>query len=116
MYYDGTMQKIFFNKTDKIFILSLIILIISIFLPILLIFTAIELNIENLSEAFFIFAVINYLLVVPICLITQIVTLFVKIFSKNRKMKDLLIILFNLVTLIFFGYIYLALLLAAINL
>ena len=109
------MQKIFFNKTDKIFILSLIILIISIFLPILLIFTAIELNIENLSEAFFIFAVINYLLVVPICLITQIIILFVKIFSKNKKLKDYIIILTNISSIIILGIIWLMLISPIIN-
>ena len=107
------------NKIDKYFLISLIILIIASVLPIVLmsLLTALSFKfnfvIPNISDIIigivFAFLIINYTIVIPILLCTQIITFIIKIFSKNKNKKDWLIIIFNFITVLFFGYIYLAL-------
>jgi len=104
------------DKTDKCFLISLIIVIASVVSTILLIIVSIEYNIEFLFLIVFMFFVVNYIFLFPIFLITQIITFIIKIFSKNKCKKDWLIILSNLISILFFGYIYLALTLIAITL
>lgn len=110
------------NKTDKYFFISLIMLIAAFALPMLLIVLLIEISfkfnfeIPIIPEILFVFGIINYSLIIPILLITQIITFIIKIFSKDKNIKDWIIILFNLITPLFFGYIYLALFLMVRNL
>lgn len=91
-------------------------------LPMLLIVLLIEISfkfnfeIPIIPEILFVFGIINYSLIIPILLITQIITFIIKIFSKDKNIKDWIIILFNLITPLFFGYIYLALFLMVRNL
>ena len=106
------------NKTDKCFLISLITLILASVLPIVLMSLIIVLSfkfnfeIPNISDIIigilFVLFIINYTLVIPILLFTQIITFIIKIFSKNKCKKDWLIIIFNFITVLFFGYIYLA--------
>ena len=104
------------NKVDKCFFITTIMLLFSIIFPVILIFTLIAHDIKFLFEIIFICAVINYILIVPILFIILIITFVMKVIAKNKCKKDWLIILFNLITILFFGYIYLALWLAAITL
>ena len=106
------------NKVDKCFLISLIILILASVLPIvlscLLSVLSFKFNFEipNISDVIvgivFAFLIINYTLVIPILLFMQIITFIIKILSKNKCKKDWLIIIFNFITVLFFGYIYLA--------
>lgn len=104
------------NKVDKCFLITIAVLIISLVLPILLIVILLNLNIECLFEIIFVCTVINYIFIVPILYIILIITFIMKVIAKNKHKKDWLIILFNLITILFFGYIYFALWIAAITL
>ena len=103
------------NKTDKYFLISLIMLVVAFVLPVLLIFFVINLSfkfnfeIPIIPEISFILGFISYSIIIPLLIITQIITFIIKIFSKNKNIKDWIIILFNLITPLFFGYIYLTL-------
>ena len=105
-----------FNRVDKCFLITIAVLIISLVLPILLIVILLNLNIECLFEIIFVCTVINYIFIVPILYIILIITFIMKVIAKNKHKKDWLIILFNLITILLFGYIYLALWIAAITL
>ena len=95
------------NKTDKCFLITLVMLVVNIIFPVILIFTLVGHNIDFLFEIIFTCAVINYIFIVPILFIIQIITFILKVFSKNKYRKDWLIILFNLLSILFFGYILL---------
>ena len=109
-------NKFMLNKVDKCFLITIAVLIISLVLPILLIVILLNLNIECLFEIIFVCTVINYIFIVPILYIILIITFIMKVMAKNKHKKDWLIILFNLITILFFGYIYFALWLVAITL
>ena len=98
------------------FFITIVMLIFSIIFPVILIYTLVGHNIQFLFEIIFVCTVINYIFIVPILFITLIITFIMKIIAKNKCKKDWLIILFNLITILFFGYIYLALWIAAITL
>ena len=104
------------NRTDKCFLITIVMLIFSIIFPVVLIFTLIAHNIEFLFEIIFVCAVINYILIVPILFIIQIITFIIKVIAKNKCKKDWLIIILNLISILFWGYIYLALWLVSITL
>lgn len=93
------------NKVDKCFLITLAMLCVSIIFPVILIFTLVGHNILFLFEIIFTCTVINYIFIVPILFVTQIITFIIKVFSKNKCTKDWLIILFNLFSLLFFGFI-----------
>jgi len=103
------------NKTDKCFLISLITLILASVLPIVLMSLIIVLSfkfnfeIPNISDIIigilFVLFIINYTLVIPILLFTQIITFIIKIFSKNKCKKDWLIIIFNFITVLFFSFL-----------
>ncbi len=108
------------NKTDKYFFISLITLILALVVPVMLICAFISLSFKFGFEApimfgiLFILCALTYILGIPILLITQIITLVIKIFSKNKSIKDWIIILFNLISILIFGWIMLCLIGAAI--
>lgn len=108
------------NKTNKYFFISLILLIAALIVPATLIFTFISLSFKFGFEMpiilgiLFIFCALTYILGIPILLITQIVILIIKIISKNKNIKDWIIILFNLISILLFGWIMLCLIGAAI--
>ena len=110
------------NKTDKYFLISLIILIVTLIVPVTLIVTLLFLSVDFkfeipiIPEILFVFSAIHYIFIVPILIITQIITFIVKVFSKNKNKKDWIIILLNFVTILFFGYNYLVLYLTVITL
>lgn len=104
------------NKIDKCLFITTIMLIFSIIFPVILIFTLIAHDIRFLFEIIFVCAFINYILIVPILFIILIITFVMKVIAKNKCKNDWLIILFNLIAILCFGYIYLALWLAAITL
>jgi len=105
-----------FNRVDKCFFITTFIQIFSIIFPVILIFTLIAHDIKFLFEIIFVCTVINYIFIVPILYIIQIITFIMKIIAKNKHKKDWLIILFNLIAILLFGYIYFALWLVAITL
>ncbi len=85
-------------------------------LPILAIITLIKYDIEILFSMFFVTSVFNYLIIVPILFITQIITFIIKISTKNKYKKDWIIILFNIISILFFGVVLLCFYLAALTL
>lgn len=105
-----------FNRVDKCFFITTVMLIFSIIFPVILIYTLVGHNIQFLFEIIFVCTVINYIFIVPILFITLIITFIMKIIAKNKCKKDWLMILFNLITILLFGYIYLALWIVAITL
>lgn len=104
------------NRTDKCFFITIIMLIFSIIFPVILIYTLVGHNIQFLFEIILVCTVINYIFIVPILFITLIITFIMKVIARNKHKKDWLIILFNLITILLFEYIYLALWRAAITL
>lgn len=110
------------NKTDKYFFISLIILIAALVVPVTLVFTLVSLSVDFkfeipvIPEILFVLSAINYIFIVPILIITQIITFIIKIFSKNKNTKDWIIILLNFFTMLFFGFNYLVLYLMVLTL
>lgn len=96
------------NKIDKLFIVSSVITVISMLIPILIMNTATFLDIENsivdvLIGCTLFCGIILWLIIIPICYLIQIVTLILKIFARNKTIKDCIIIAINILTLILFG-------------
>lgn len=102
------------NKIDKCFLLSLIMLTLCFTLPILVIITLIKYDLEFLFSIVFITSVFNYLIIVPVLFITQIITFIIKISTKNKYKKDWMIILSNIISILFFGFLLLCFYCAAI--
>ena len=94
-----------FNRVDKCFFITTVMLIFSIIFPVILIYTLVVHNIQFLFEIIFVCTVINYIFIVPILFITLIITFIMKIIAKNKCKKDWLIILLNLFSLLFFSFI-----------
>lgn len=94
-----------FNRVDKCFFITTVMLIFSIIFPVILIYTLVGHNIQFLFEIIFVCTVINYIFIVPILFITLIITFIMKIIAKNKCKKDWLIILLNLFSLLFFSFI-----------
>ena len=94
-----------FNRVDKYFFISLIIILINLVIIFLL---TVEIPIIHLNDMF---KISNYivnvivLFILPICIITQIIVLSIKIISKNKMLKDWIIILINFLSILFFGLI-----------
>ena len=104
------------NKIDKCFLLSLIMLTLCFILPILVIITLIKYDLEFLFSMFFVTSVFNYLIIVPVLFITQIITFIIKVSTKNKYKKDWIIILFNFMSILFFGFVLLLFYLGALTL
>lgn len=95
------------NKVDKCFILSSAIMAI---LAILLLLVSVLCMLFNFKT----FLVITFgaifvitCLLTPICVVTQVITFFIKLFSKNKNKKDWIIILINFASAIFLSFILL---------
>ena len=94
-----------FNRVDKYFFISLIIILINLVIIFLL---TVEIPIIHLNDMF---KISNYivnvivLFILPICIITQIIALSIKIISKNKILRDWIIILINFLSILFFGLI-----------
>ena len=94
-----------FNRVDKCFFISLIIILINLVIIFLL---TVGIPIIYLNDMF---KISNYivnvivLFILPICIITQIIVLSIKIISKNKILRDWIIILINFLSILFFGLI-----------
>ena len=94
-----------FNRVDKCFFISLIIMLINLVIVFLL---TVGIPVIYLND---LFKISNYivnvivLFILPICIITQIIVLSIKIISKNKMLKDWIIILINFLSILFFGLI-----------
>jgi len=97
------------NKIDKCFLITFIMLVVNTLLPVILIFTFVAHNLDFLFEIIFSCAVINYIFIVPILFAIQLIILIIKVLEKKKHKKDWLVIIFNLITVLFLGYIYLTL-------
>lgn len=104
------------NKTDKYFLISTLIIPAALILPIILIYTCIALEIDLLVGISFALSLISYTIIVPISLIAQFITLFIKIFSPHKNKKDWIILILNFCTVIFFTCLILFLFYAALTL
>jgi len=104
-----------FNRVDKYFFISLIIILINLVIIFLL---TVEIPIIHLNDMF---KISNYivnvivLFILPICIITQIIVLSIKIISKNKILRDWIIILINFLSILFFGLITTCLIGSLIN-
>ena len=104
-----------FNRVDKCFFISLIIMLINLVIVFLL---TVGIPIIHLNDMF---KTSNYivnvivLFILPICIITQIIVLSIKIISKNKILRDWIIILINFLSILFFGLITTCLIGSIIN-
>lgn len=93
------------NRVDKCFFISLIIMLINLVIVFLL---TVGIPVIYLND---LFKISNYIIniivlfILPICIITQIIVLSIKIISKNKMLKDWIIILINFLSILFFGLI-----------
>ena len=104
-----------FNKIDKCIFVSLIIMLINLIIIFLL---TVGIPIIHLSD---LFKISNYivniivLFILPTCIVTQIILLSIKIISKNKILRDWIIILINFLSILFFGLITTCLIGSLIN-
>ena len=104
-----------FNKVDKCFFISAIIILILLVVSFLLIamIPLYENNVffEMLLGTF----VLITILLIPISIVEHIIIFFIKIFSKNKILKDWIIILINFLSILFLGLITTCLIGSLIN-
>ena len=104
-----------FNRVDKCFFISLIIMLINLVIVFLL---TVGIPVIYLND---LFKISNYIInivvlfILPICIITQIIVLSIKIISKNKILRDWIIILINFLSILFFGLITTCLIGSLIN-
>jgi len=104
-----------FNRVDKCFFISLIIILINLVIVFLL---TVGIPVIYLND---LFKISNYIInivvlfILPICIITQIIVLSIKIISKNKILRDWIIILINFLSILFFGLITTCLIGSLIN-
>ena len=104
-----------FNRVDKCFFISLIIILINLVIIFLL---TVGIPVIYLND---LFKISNYIInivvlfILPICIITQIIVLSIKIISKNKILRDWIIILINFLSILFFGLITTCLIGSLIN-
>ena len=103
------------NRADKCFFISLIIMLINLVIIFLL---TVGMPLIYLND---LFKISNYIInivvlfILPICIITQIIVLSIKIISKNKILRDWIIILINFLSILFFGLITTCLIGSLIN-
>lgn len=103
------------NRVDKCFFISLIIMLINLVIVFLL---TVGIPVIYLND---LFKISNYIIniivlfILPICIITQIIVLSIKIISKNKILRDWIIILINFLSVLFFGLITTCLIGSLIN-
>ncbi len=101
------MKKILLNKTDKCFVISSIMCFSLLALILILLFCYIFFKINPLLQIILPLTFAMAVLILPINLILLIITLFIKAFSKNKSMKDSIIIFFNTISIFILGIIWL---------
>lgn len=94
-----------FNKADKCFFILLIILLINLVIVFLLTVGIPLIYLNDLIKISNYIINVIVLLILPICIIAQIIVLSIKIISKNKILKDWIIILINFLSILFFGLI-----------
>lgn len=103
------------NKIDKCFLISAILILVLLALSFLATLIFSILNAEIFLIIIFGFVVLITFLLLPISILIQIITLLIKIFSKDKTKKDWLIILINLISIFVFCLVLLMLYAAAAN-
>lgn len=104
-----------FNRVDKCFFISLIIMLINLIIIFVL---TVEIPIIHLND---LYKISNYivniivLFILPICIVTQIIVLGIKMISKNKILRDWIIILINFLFILFFVLITICLIGSLIN-
>ena len=104
-----------FNRVDKCFFISLIIMLINLIIIFVL---TVEIPIIHLND---LYKISNYivniivLFTLPICIVTQIIVLSIKMISKNKILRDWIIILINFLSILFFVLITICLIGSLIN-
>lgn len=104
-----------FNRVDKCFFISLIIMLINLIIIFVL---TVEIPIIHLND---LYKISNYivniivLFILPICIVTQIIVLSIKMISKNKILRDWIIILINFLSTLFFVLITICLIGSLIN-
>ena len=104
-----------FNKVDKCFFISLIIMLINLIIIFVL---TVGIPIIHLND---LYKISNYivniivLFILPICIVTQIIVLSIKMISKNKLLRDWIIILINFLSILFFVLITICLIGSLIN-
>lgn len=93
------------DKIDKCFFVSLIIMLINIVIIFVLTVGIPIIHINDLFKISNYIVNIIVLFILPICIVTQIIVLSIKITSKNKILKDWVIILLNFLSILFFGLI-----------
>ncbi len=92
------------DKIDKVFLITVILLILPFLLFCVLFDFFSKFEIYLLTETLFILFAINFIFVVPLCFIAQIITFIIKLFAKNKNKKDWFILLLNIFIIVFGGY------------
>lgn len=104
-----------FNRVDKCFFISLIIMLINLIIIFVL---TVGIPIIHLND---LYKISNYivniivLFILPICIVTQIIILSIKMISKNKILRDWIIILINFLSILFFVLITICLIGSLIN-
>lgn len=104
-----------FNRVDKCFFISLIIMLINLIIIFVL---TVGISIIHLND---LYKISNYivniivLFILPICIVTQIIVLSIKMISKNKILRDWIIILINFLSILFFVLITICLIGSLIN-
>lgn len=104
-----------FNRVDKCFFISLIIMLINLIIIFVL---TVEIPIIHLND---LYKISNYIVniivlsILPICIVTQIIVLSIKMISKNKILRDWIIILINFLFILFFVLITICLIGSLIN-
>ena len=104
-----------FNRVDKCFFISLIIMLINLIIIFVL---TVGIPIIHLND---LYKISNYivniivLFILPICIVTQIIVLSIKMISKNKLLRDWIIILINFLSILFFVLITICLIGSLIN-
>ena len=95
------------NKVDKCFIISSAIMAILAMLLLLVSVLCMLFNFKTFLVITFGAIFVITCLLMPICVVTQVITFFIKLFSKNKNKKDWIIILINFASAIFLSFILL---------
>ena len=103
------------NRINKCFLISLIVMLISLTIIFLLTMEISNIKVNNFfEESSYVISTIVFF-VLPSCIITQIVTLIIKIFSKNKNKNEWITVFINFVSILLFGLISILLIAPFIN-
>ena len=95
------------NKVDKCFIISSAIMAILAMLLLLVSVLCMLFNFKTFLVITFGAIFVITCLLMPICVVTQVITFFIKLFSKNKNKKDWIFILINFASVLFLSFIFL---------